>query len=142
METTTAKTIEIGAKVFRFAGVTDDVTECGCCGRQNLKRTVVLQPTDGGDAVFYGTTCAAIASGWRERDVKKAADEQAGEFYAAKRRAWDDAYYSHPDVVAHRAAAPAKWDDYDPAFRAYLKESRRLSARVSHEINLRLGARP
>ncbi|MBW4460508.1 MAG: hypothetical protein KME47_09745 [Nodosilinea sp. WJT8-NPBG4] len=48
-------------------GVTDEVDTCSCCGKTNLKRTVVFETTqdwqgDGGDQfVFFGTTCATNA---------------------------------------------------------------------------------
>ncbi|MFJ4988678.1 hypothetical protein ACIP9H_33375 [Streptomyces sp. NPDC088732] len=47
-------------------GVTDNVTTCDCCGRQKLKRTVVVVPLDAdgnedGDACYFGTGCAAVA---------------------------------------------------------------------------------
>ncbi len=31
---------------FKYVGVSDDVLECECCGKQNLKRTAVLQKQD------------------------------------------------------------------------------------------------
>ena len=40
--------------------ITDDVTTCDCCGRTDLKRTVVLRSEDGAIR-YHGTSCAAIA---------------------------------------------------------------------------------
>jgi hypothetical protein len=55
---------EIGSNDFNlqntpitFQGSTDTVTECFCCGKQNLKRTAVLKDNDGNYSV-YGSTCA------------------------------------------------------------------------------------
>jgi hypothetical protein len=55
---------EIGVNDFNlqnapitFEGSTDTVTECFCCGKQNLKRTAVLKDNDGNYS-FYGATCA------------------------------------------------------------------------------------
>ena len=47
-------------------GITDACTTCGCCGRQDLKRTVAIVPLDAdgnedGDPSYYGTGCAATA---------------------------------------------------------------------------------
>jgi len=55
--------------MFEFAGLTDSVTECELCGRNHLKRTVVLLPLDSeggrdGEETYYGTSCAAMALGW------------------------------------------------------------------------------
>jgi hypothetical protein len=45
--------------MMKVAGVTEDVTTCECCGKSNLKKTVVL---DNGEAFkFYGSDCAARA---------------------------------------------------------------------------------
>ncbi|MFJ4748881.1 hypothetical protein [Streptomyces albogriseolus] len=62
-------------------GIVDDFTECDCCGRRRLKRTVALMPlsTEGNedgtveDVVYYGTSCAATALGWTRGKVAAAA---------------------------------------------------------------------
>jgi len=46
---------------FRILGITDERTECDCCGRVGLKRTVALEPAEGGDVRYFGTSCAALA---------------------------------------------------------------------------------
>lgn len=51
----------------RQVGITDEVDTCSCCGKSNLKRTVVFETSSewqgkGGDQfVFFGTTCATNA---------------------------------------------------------------------------------
>ncbi|MFF0481071.1 hypothetical protein [Streptomyces sp. NPDC004435] len=74
-------------KVYRVGGTTDEITQCELCGRPELKGTVQMLELDGdGNAVedhYFGTSCAAKAAGWTQKDVKaavKAAD-------AAKREA-------------------------------------------------------
>ena len=61
----------------KILGITDEVTTCDCCGRINLKRTVVLgvMDCDGTvtDEVHYGTECAAQALRWSAADVRKQA---------------------------------------------------------------------
>ena len=42
-----------------FLGVSDDVTTCECCGRNNLRRTVAI--AFAGETRRYGTACAAKA---------------------------------------------------------------------------------
>jgi len=44
---------------YRILGVNDDITTCECCGKTNLKCTVVL--TDGEHELAYGRDCAAKA---------------------------------------------------------------------------------
>lgn len=56
----------MGAPRFRAVGVTDDVTTCECCGKQNLKRTVMLVALDAdgnahGEPTHYGVNCAGRA---------------------------------------------------------------------------------
>ena len=43
-------------------GTDDSVTTCDCCGKSNLKLTVIIE-LDDGDVVHYGTTCAARNTG-------------------------------------------------------------------------------
>lgn len=52
----------------RILGITNDITTCECCGKSNLKKTVVL---DFGDAVkHYGCDCAAKAICGNKKDRK------------------------------------------------------------------------
>lgn len=44
---------------MKLIGISDDVTTCECCGKANLKCTVVL--TNGEGEVHYGRDCAARA---------------------------------------------------------------------------------
>lgn len=72
--TTEAKGAEMQAM-----GITDEVTTCDCCGRENLKRTVAMGDA-GGLVGYYGTDCAAKATGRPAKDIRteaKAADEAA-----------------------------------------------------------------
>ena len=43
----------------KILGITDERTTCECCGKANLKRTVVIEFSS--DIRYYGTTCAAKA---------------------------------------------------------------------------------
>ena len=44
--------------MYKVLGINDDVTTCECCGRSNLKATVVLESADG-SMVHFGKDCAA-----------------------------------------------------------------------------------
>ena len=46
-------------KAVKMLGINDEVTTCECCGKTNLKKTVVLS-IDGAQ-VHYGTQCASRA---------------------------------------------------------------------------------
>lgn len=42
-------------------GITDEVNHCDCCGKSNLKRTVILKID--GEVQHYGCDCASRLSG-------------------------------------------------------------------------------
>lgn len=63
---------------WRVLGTSDEVTACEKCGKQNLRGTVVL--TRGQGEVYWGSTCAAKATGKRAkriRDEARWADQAA-----------------------------------------------------------------
>lgn len=57
------------APAFRYLGITDECVECQCCGKADLRSTVVLAVLDADrnteDITYYGSTCAARALGVR-----------------------------------------------------------------------------
>lgn len=48
----------------------DSITTCECCGRTNLKATVLMQ-SDLGELVHFGRTCAARNSGKSSQQITK-----------------------------------------------------------------------
>lgn len=60
---------------LRIIGISDEVTTCECCGRTNLKKTVVL--TDGEGEKRYGSECAAKA-------MRKSGDKFASKAWVEK----------------------------------------------------------
>lgn len=82
MTTTRTKT-----KIAKLRGTTDECTQCQLCGRDELKRTVVIEYLDTGEIVHAGSDCAARALGWTESTVRtraRSADK------AAYEKAWED----------------------------------------------------
>lgn len=47
---------------MKAIGIDDSVNVCECCGKSNLKSTVVMQCDDGG-ILHYGSVCASRNSG-------------------------------------------------------------------------------
>lgn len=52
--------------MYKVKGITDERTDCDCCGKTNLKCTVALISLDAdgnesGDVVYFGRQCAAMA---------------------------------------------------------------------------------
>lgn len=46
---------------MRILGINDEVTTCECCGRTDLKCTVVLTDDEGMSELRFGRQCAAKA---------------------------------------------------------------------------------
>src|ERR1700686_2378031 len=51
-------------------GITDAVTTCDCCGKSNLKQTVIMELTSG-ELVHYGSVCAARNTGKTQKQIKR-----------------------------------------------------------------------
>jgi hypothetical protein len=79
--------LTIKSKIYSIVGTTDERTTCECCGRTGLKGTVVLRPADGGGEVFFGSGCAAKASGWAKKDVDSAAKQAVAQAKADRKAA-------------------------------------------------------
>jgi hypothetical protein len=60
------------ANTPKMLGITDEVTDCGCCGKSGLKRTVEISLDGESDPVYFGTDCAARALQGRGYTVKPA----------------------------------------------------------------------
>jgi hypothetical protein len=55
---------------LKVVGTTDSVTICFCCNKKNLKKTAVMQDSDGNYS-FFGTSCAYNASRmWDTKDKR------------------------------------------------------------------------
>ena len=52
---------------MNILGTTEEITVCGCCGKSGLKKTIVIE-MESSEILYYGTVCAAYATG---QDVKK-----------------------------------------------------------------------
>ena len=54
---------------YNIHGTTDEITTCACCGKKNLRNTVILEIAEGdnaGDLLHFGSHCAARALGQRK----------------------------------------------------------------------------
>ena len=49
------------ANLPKLLGITDEVTTCDCCGKENLKRTFAISLDGDSDPVYFGSTCGARA---------------------------------------------------------------------------------
>ena len=55
---------------FKIMGYDDSVNECDCCGKSNLKMTVVVEVN--GEVMHYGCVCATRHTGLKSGEIKKA----------------------------------------------------------------------
>jgi hypothetical protein len=91
--------VEATAARWTAKGFTDDVTECGHCGRTELKGTVrmVVVDADGNDDgdMYMGVVCAARMTGRKAGEIRteaNRADRARDEARRAAHRAWSDAH--------------------------------------------------
>ncbi len=90
------------ARAYRVLGTTTDVTDCGLCGRHDLRYTIVLQPVnaDGnadGEAGYFGSDCGARAAGWTQREIRRQA-RSADDARRREEQARKDAEYQAETV--------------------------------------------
>ena len=107
--------------MYTFKTVTDSVTDCDCCGRSELKRTMVLIDNESGDAKYFGTVCGARALGWSEKKATKKAkatwatvtSKKANQVRAAKfiaSQPWGEFYASEFSELLAAGAITKEWD--------------------------------
>jgi len=90
---------------YTFLGTSDEVDACDCCGKSDLKRTVAILDNDGGETLYFGTTCAARTLKATVKDVKAgtaAADRAKAEAKAEAKRI-EDARVSHIEFLRWEA---------------------------------------
>lgn len=56
--------------LFKILGTDDSVNTCDCCGKSNLKSTVIVDVD--GEILHYGSTCATRHTGLNDREIKTA----------------------------------------------------------------------
>lgn len=88
-------------KVFRVAGMTDEITTCELCGKEELRGTVQMieLDADGNDFAdhYFGTSCAAKAAGWAQNDVKAGIKDAEAAKKEAKRLEREAAHKSETE---------------------------------------------
>lgn len=83
---------------MRIIGYDDSINTCDCCGKSNLKLTVVVEID--GEIMHYGTTCATRRTGMSHRVIKQNID-------TARRTAIESAraeYLATPEYADEQAA--------------------------------------
>lgn len=105
--------------IFRIMGTTDDFLTCDCCGRTDLKRTMIMAVCDAegcptGQVMHFGTSCGARHAGISALELEKlakAADERkASEAAAARQRELDSEADRFIAFVSTRSAKPSHFE--------------------------------
>ena len=79
-------------------GTDDSVTTCDCCGKSNLKSTVIIE-LDNGEIVHYGSVCARRNTGKDRATITREINAHA----AAVRAAAAAEFRAHPAYIAQVA---------------------------------------
>jgi len=79
-------------------GTDDSVTTCDCCGKSNLKSTVIIE-LDNGEIVHYGSVCARRNTGKDRATITREINAHA----AAVKAAAAAELRAHPAYIAQRA---------------------------------------
>lgn len=96
---------------YRVLGCNDEQTTCDFCGREHLKKTVILEDTtetNGGDIVRVGTSCAIKACAVPGVRTKAQMDRKIGEANAEIRQ-WQFSYTQAVEVLADPGRISANW---------------------------------
>lgn len=85
--------------MIKILGYDDSVTSCECCGKSNLKSTVIVDVD--GEIMHYGSTCATRHTGVSSGGIKKAIND----LLQAKKQAAHAEYYASSEEIAFQNKA-------------------------------------
>ena len=80
--------------MFKILGTDDAVNTCDCCGKTNLKATVVVEVN--GEILHYGSVCATRHTGLNSKEIKAAIKTEVD----GRKMAAQKAYRNSPECVA------------------------------------------
>ncbi len=62
--------------MLKVLGIDDAVNTCECCGKSNLKSTVVVEIN--GSIFHYGSVCATKHTGLTKQEIKQTIEDEHG----------------------------------------------------------------
>lgn len=80
--------------MFKILGTDDAVNTCDCCGKTNLKATVIVEVD--GEVLHYGSVCATRHTGLNGKEIKVAVKNAED----GRRQAAQKAYRATPEYLA------------------------------------------
>lgn len=91
-------------RTWTFVKVTDEVTTCDVCGREELRSTTQFRSADG--ELYAGSECARKVTGWTTKDVRAAVEAAAtAERIEQSRRSAAESAEQHAAICAHFGVA-------------------------------------
>lgn len=85
-------------KKFKIRGIDKDFNMCECCGKENLKSTVVIENLIDGSIMHFGSTCAYNANKYDSLDAAKEAKKEI-----QNEIKWHDSLIKECKLFAHRS---------------------------------------
>lgn len=82
---------------YKTLAIVDDVHNCDCCGKANLKTTVAMERDDG-EVFHFGSVCATRHAGRVARVIR----QEAADARQARKAAASPAIKSHPSFSAYQ----------------------------------------
>lgn len=83
--------------MIKILGTDDSVNSCECCGKSNLKYTVIVEVNN--EIMHYGSTCATRHTGMKSSQIKKEVESiQKSTIEAAQRK-----FHSSIEYLNHAA---------------------------------------
>ena len=108
---------------YKTLGTDDAVNTCDCCGKSNLKFTVVMECIESGNVVHFGSTCATRHSGRKLSAITSEIETRQRAISAAV----EQAMRNSAEGRAYQAALSAALEAHIPpgaAFKAFVQSAR------------------
>jgi hypothetical protein len=125
-------------------GTDDSVTTCDCCGKTNLKSTVIIQ-LDSGEIVHYGSVCACRNTGKERKTIL----QEIKTYHTQQVKAAREEYFASAACIAERARFTERdslpWDHPSrQGMRAaeFVRDATEAANEVRKEIAARFGLSP
>ena len=117
--------------MFKILGTDDAVNTCDCCGKTNLKATVIVEVN--GEVLHYGSVCATRHTKLTDKEIKhavKAAED-------GRRVAAQKAYRATPEYLAAQVKmnqAYAQGVKPGREFREFCRQEQDAAAETARKI--------
>lgn len=121
--------------MFKILGVDDSVNSCECCGKSNLKSTVIVEID--GSVFHYGSVCATRHTGMNDKELKHAIKDEL----AARKESMERHFRSTPEFLAASAKEreATKLGLIGLAFRNHCRDEQNISIQKYIEFKKQYG---